>query len=265
MKAVSSPPLQQSHRDSLPSLGLGAGGGPGSAPQGRRKARGSCPPDQKAPLECLHQPPGAPLPVRRGPCGCPGSGEQGGGSSSRAPRPARRESCSETCPDRLSREGKPRSKRRGCERVSKPGAGSASCLTACGAVNSFSACRKAPGPQQASSRPRALRPQAGGLQGVCARGRPRSAPSARPLPRAPTAPSALGSRVFPHPRALRPPLLVLSLALPSARPLGSTLGAWRARVRRPCGNSPLGASPAQALSPPSGRREGQKAPAGGPQ
>lgn len=143
----------------------------------------------------------------------------------------------------------------------------------CGAVNSFSACRKAPAPRpqpQALSRPGPLRPQACGLEGVCARGRPRSALSAGPLParphrslssqlsRLPAPPEPLDSRFW-----FSLWLLVLSLALPSARPLGSTLGAWRARVWRPCGNSPLGASPAQALSPPSGRGEGQKAPAGG--
>ena len=194
-------------------------------------------------------------------------GEWGAGSSSRAPRQARRETCSETCPDRLSREGKPRSKRWGCERVSKPGGGSCSASTACGAVNSFSACRKAPAPRpqtQALGRPRA--PEAPGLR-PGGRVRPREAAersvcrsSARAPPPQPQLSAPTSSCT---PRAPRLPLLVLSLALPSARPLGSTLGAWRARVWRPCGNSPLGASPAQALSPTSGRGEGQKAPAGG--
>lgn len=93
---MSSPPLQQfaQVQPAEPGPGRWWRARPSSA--GKEEGKGEAALlTEKAPLECLHQSPGAPLPVLRGPCGCPGSGEPGAGSSSRSPgrpggRPARR-------------------------------------------------------------------------------------------------------------------------------------------------------------------------------
>ena len=75
---MSSPPLQQFAQGQPGEPGPGRWWRARPSSAGKEEGKGEVVlQTEKAPLECLHQPPGASLPVLRGPYGCPGSGEQG--------------------------------------------------------------------------------------------------------------------------------------------------------------------------------------------